>query len=79
MHSEDQATHKCMAALAEAVGGHEKRVASHERADYEWEVARNTVTFAFAAAADRDRFHQDCVTALGARGFLEVARSDAGS
>jgi hypothetical protein len=79
MHSEDQATHKRMAALADALGGRTNHVSSRERAEYEWEVARNTVTFAFRESVQRDRFREDCATTLGAQACTEVARSDSGS
>ena len=77
MHSDDQATHRRMADLAVAAGGRAKQVSPRERAEYEWEVARNTVTFAFREAAQRDGFGEGCAT-LGAS-ILEVARSDSAS
>jgi hypothetical protein len=79
LHSDEQSMHRRMTALARECGGEIKQVPSDERAEFEWAVARNTVTFVFQARTDRDHFAQRCAAVLPGYAVQEVSRSDASS
>ena len=76
MHCDDQAVVNRLVVLADANDGRVKAVALDETAEFDWEVANNTVTFVFGDASARDRFGRECGRLLAADAVREVARSD---